>query len=83
MDALSDGKPIAPEVVVNSKFRIVAASYLVLTFVIAAGWHLALFKDVYFRLGVFTRARRPREHLDRRPDCGSSQTAFVRLRALC
>ncbi|MGH7547582.1 MAG: hypothetical protein ACREMM_05345 [Gemmatimonadales bacterium] len=41
----------------NSKFWIAAASYLVLTFVIAAGWHLALFKDVYARLGVFTRPR--------------------------
>ena len=41
----------------NSQFWLAAASYLILTFVIAAGWHLALFKDVYARLGVFTRPR--------------------------
>ena len=41
----------------NSKFWLAAASYLVLTFIIAGGWHLALFKDVYARLGVFTRPR--------------------------
>ena len=41
----------------SSKFWIAAASYLVLTFVIAGGWHLALFKDVYARLGAFTRPR--------------------------
>lgn len=41
----------------NSKFWMAAASYLVLTFVMAAGWHLALFKNVYARLGAFTRPR--------------------------
>jgi len=40
---------------VNSKFWLAAASYLVLTFIFAAGWHLALFKSVYARLGAFTR----------------------------
>jgi hypothetical protein len=42
---------------VSAKFWLAAASYLVLTFVIAAGWHLALFKELYARLGVFTRPR--------------------------
>jgi len=42
---------------VNSRFWMAAASYFVLTFVMAAGWHLALFKDVYARLGAFTRPR--------------------------
>jgi len=42
---------------VNSKFWMAAASYLVLTFIMAAGWHLALFKNVYTRLGAFTRPR--------------------------
>jgi hypothetical protein len=45
------------EGVVNSKFWMAAAAYLVLTFVMAAGWHLALFKNVYARLGAFTRPR--------------------------
>ena len=39
------------------KFWFAAASYLVLTFAIAAGWHLILFKDVYARLGAFTRPK--------------------------
>jgi hypothetical protein len=42
---------------VHSEFWLATASYLVLTFIFAAGWHLVLFKDVYARLGVFTRAR--------------------------
>jgi len=41
---------------VYRKFWSAAASYLVLTFILAAGWHLVLFRDVYARLGVFTRA---------------------------
>ena len=41
----------------HSEFWLATASYLVLTFIFAAGWHLILFKDVYARLGVFTRAR--------------------------
>lgn len=41
----------------HSEFWLATASYLVLTFIFAAGWHLVLFKDVYARLGVFTRAR--------------------------
>lgn len=39
----------------SSKFWLAAASYLVLTFIFAAGWHLALFKAVYARLGAFSR----------------------------
>jgi len=39
----------------SPRFWIAAASYIVLTFIIAAGWHLALFKRVYARLGAFTR----------------------------
>jgi len=42
---------------VNSKFWMAAATYLVLTFVMAAGWHLVLFKSVYARLGAYTRPR--------------------------
>ena len=41
----------------GSRFWLAAASYLVLTFIFAAGWHLALFKNVYARLGAFTRPR--------------------------
>lgn len=37
------------------KFFPTAATYLILTFAIAASWHLALFKGVYDELGVFTR----------------------------
>ena len=36
-------------------FLAFTAAYVVLTFVIAAGWHLTLFKDVYDTLGIFTR----------------------------
>ena len=39
----------------DQKFWILAAAYLVLTFIFAATWHLVLFKAVYARLGVFTR----------------------------
>ena len=41
----------------SSQFWLAAASYLILTFVMAASWHLALFKNVYARLGAFTRPR--------------------------
>jgi hypothetical protein len=30
-------------------------AYVVLTFVIAATWHLVLFRDIYDQLGIFTR----------------------------
>ncbi len=36
-------------------FLALTAVYIVLTFAIAAGWHLAAFKDVYDALGIFTR----------------------------
>lgn len=39
----------------SAQFWLAAASYLVLTFIIAAGWHLALFKRIYATLGMFTR----------------------------
>lgn len=41
----------------DAKFWMAAAGYLVLTFVIAGTWHLALFQNIYARLGVFTRPR--------------------------
>ena len=41
----------------NPKFWMAAASYLVLTFIFAASWHLALFKNIYTRLGAFTRPK--------------------------
>lgn len=37
------------------KFTMLAVAYVVLTFIIAVGWHLLLFKDVYDQLGIFTR----------------------------
>ena len=39
----------------NPRFWLAAATYLVLTFILAAAWHLALFKGIYARLGVYTR----------------------------
>lgn len=37
------------------KFGLAVIAYVVVTFVIAAGWHLVLFKDVYDQFGIFTR----------------------------
>jgi len=37
------------------KFILAALAYIVVTFVIAASWHLVLFKDLYDQLGIFTR----------------------------
>lgn len=37
------------------KFTLAVIAYVVVTFVIAAGWHLILFKDLYDQLGIFTR----------------------------
>lgn len=34
-----------------------AVAALVALFVVAAGWHLAVFKDLYARLAIFTRAQ--------------------------
>ena len=39
----------------RKKFVYAALAYVVLTFPIAAGWHLVLFKDLYEQLGIFTR----------------------------
>jgi hypothetical protein len=41
----------------NPKFWLAAASYLVITFAMAASWHLVFFRQVYARLGVFTRPK--------------------------
>ncbi len=37
------------------RYLLAALGYVVVTFVIAAGWHLVLFKDVYDQLGIFSR----------------------------
>ena len=37
------------------KFLAAVLGYIVVTFVIAAGWHLVLFREVYDELGIFTR----------------------------
>ena len=39
----------------DTRYWLAAATYLVLTFLFASVWHLALFKGVYARLGVYTR----------------------------
>jgi hypothetical protein len=36
-------------------FVLAVMGYVVVTFVIAAGWHLVLFKGLYDQLGIFTR----------------------------
>jgi len=37
------------------KFTLAVLAYIFVTFVIAAGWHLVVFKDLYDQLGIFTR----------------------------
>lgn len=37
------------------RYGLMVIAYIVLTFVIAASWHLVLFKDVYAELAIFTR----------------------------
>lgn len=37
------------------KLLLAAIGYIAVTFVVAAGWHLGLFKGVYDELGIFTR----------------------------
>ena len=37
------------------KFLLAWGVYVVLTFAIAASWHLAIFKEVYDHLGIYTR----------------------------
>lgn len=39
----------------TKKFGFAVIAYIVVTFIIAAGWHLVLFKDVYDQFGIFTR----------------------------
>lgn len=47
----------------NAKKTMLAAiGYIVVTFIIAAGWHLGLFKGVYDELEIFTR-KEPLIHL--------------------
>lgn len=37
------------------KFWFAVIAYVLITFIIAATWHLVLFKDLYDQLGIFTR----------------------------
>ncbi len=37
------------------KFALMFFGYVIVTFVIAASWHLVLFKDIYDQLGIFSR----------------------------
>ncbi len=39
----------------TKKFTFAVLAYVFITFAIAAGWHLVLFKDLYDQLGIFTR----------------------------
>ena len=39
----------------KKKFTYAAIAYIVLTFAIAASWHLVIFKDICDQLGIFTR----------------------------
>lgn len=44
------------------KIFFAAVAYVLITFVIAASWHLLLFKELYDQLGIFTR-KEPLIHL--------------------
>jgi membrane protease YdiL (CAAX protease family) len=46
----------------TQKMMLAAIAYIVVTFIIAAGWHLVLFKGLYDELGIFTR-KEPLIHL--------------------
>jgi len=37
------------------KFALAAIAYIVVTFAVAASWHLLFFKDLYDQLAIFTR----------------------------
>jgi hypothetical protein len=37
------------------RFFLAAAAYVVVTFALAASWHLVFFKDLYDQLGIFSR----------------------------
>ena len=39
----------------NNRFYLATLAYIVVTFIIAASWHLATFKEVYEQLAIFTR----------------------------
>lgn len=39
----------------RTRFITAVFGYVLVTFVIAAGWHLMLFKELYDELGIFTR----------------------------
>jgi carbon starvation protein CstA len=39
----------------KKKFGFAVVAYVIVTFIVAAGWHLVLFKDVYDQFGIFTR----------------------------
>lgn len=39
----------------TKKFGFAVIAYIVVTFIIAAGWHLVLFKDVYDQLGLTSK----------------------------
>lgn len=41
----------------TKKFIFAALGYIIVTFIIAATWHLILFKDVYDNFGIFTREK--------------------------
>jgi hypothetical protein len=39
----------------TTKFILAAIAYVIVTFAIAASWHLVFFKDLYDQLAIFTR----------------------------
>ena len=39
----------------GKRFLLAATGYIVVTFIIAASWHLVLFREVYDQLAIFTR----------------------------
>lgn len=39
----------------TKRYILAVIGYIIVTFVIAAGWHLVLFKGLYDELGIFTR----------------------------
>ncbi len=47
---------------ITRKFLLATLGYIVVTFIIAAAWHLVLFKDLYDQLGIFSR-KEPLIHL--------------------
>ena len=39
----------------QKKFVLAVIAYIIVTFAVAASWHLVFFKDLYDQLGIFTR----------------------------